>query len=114
MSSNSAEDAPPAQAVKADAQTDAKDNKKNDVRARWPALESNPEALTAFIRKLGVPASIKVHDVYGFDPELLMMIPQPVYAMILLFPCEMRTEERAKRDDCADRAKYDTGTVLGS
>lgn len=66
---------------------------KNDARARWPALESNPDSFTEFIRTLGVPSTVALHDVFGFEPELLMMIPQPIYAMVFLFPHEKAFRE---------------------
>lgn len=76
---------------------------KKSARARWPALESNPETFTDFIHKLGAPAGVAIHDVFGFDPELLMMLPQPVYAMIFLFPpkpaLKAEREERTEADD---------------
>jgi hypothetical protein len=53
---------------------------------RWAALESNPDVLSKFCRKMGVGEQFEVVDVLGVDPDLLSFVPQPVLSLILLFP----------------------------
>ena len=66
---------------------------------RWLPIESNPEVMNSFLRKLGVPADWEINDVFGLDPELLMMLPQPVVAMLLLFPITDKYEEYAREQE---------------
>ncbi|ORX43338.1 ubiquitin carboxyl-terminal esterase L3 [Hesseltinella vesiculosa] len=53
---------------------------------KWLPLEANPEVWNNIIHKNGISESLNFSDVYGFDPELLAFVPQPVEAVIFLFP----------------------------
>jgi ubiquitin carboxyl-terminal hydrolase L3 len=49
----------------------------------WPPLESNPEVFTEFMQKCGLASTWGFSELYGFDEDLLGMVPQPVVAVIL-------------------------------
>lgn len=38
------------------------------------------------MESLGVPSDWQIVDVYGLEPDLLATVPQPVLAVMLLFP----------------------------
>jgi len=52
----------------------------------WLPLESNPDIMTKFLVDMGMNPEWAVVDVIGFDAELLEFLPQPVVALILLYP----------------------------
>ncbi|KAI0788814.1 cysteine proteinase [Abortiporus biennis] len=67
---------------------------------RWIPLESNPEVLNTWAEKAGlVTSQDQFSDIYGFDDELLAMVPQPAKAVILLFPITDSLDENAKQED---------------
>ncbi|WFC99945.1 ubiquitinyl hydrolase 1 [Malassezia yamatoensis] len=66
----------------------------------WVPLEANPELFHAWSAKLGLDTQeCEFYDVYGLDEELLSMVPQPVHAVLLLFPLSPKIEERHRSED---------------
>ncbi|KZT65758.1 peptidase C12, ubiquitin carboxyl-terminal hydrolase 1 [Daedalea quercina L-15889] len=68
--------------------------------SRWIPLESNPDVLNQWASKAGLVTSrAEFVDIYGLDGDLLAMVPQPVEAVILLFPISEYYETRRKEED---------------
>jgi ubiquitin carboxyl-terminal hydrolase L3 len=66
----------------------------NQPKPRWMPLEGNPEVLNKYLKNLGVKNDdYEFVEIIGFDEELLEFIPQPVIAVLLIFPI---TEEHEK------------------
>lgn len=42
--------------------------------------------MNVFLAKLGVPSNVQVVDVFSLEPDMLGFVPQPVAALMLLFP----------------------------
>jgi len=65
----------------------------------WLPLESNPDVMNNFLRKLGVSNDWSLTDVYGLEPEMLEWVPRPVKAVILLFPVSEAYEKHRQEQD---------------
>ncbi|XP_026461609.1 ubiquitin carboxyl-terminal hydrolase-like [Ctenocephalides felis] len=65
----------------------------------WIPLESNPEVMTKYLHKLGVPNKWSIVDIYALEPDMLAWVPRPVLALILLFPCSAKYEEHRAAED---------------
>ncbi|GAW82481.1 ubiquitin carboxyl-terminal hydrolase isozyme L3 [Plasmodium gonderi] len=65
----------------------------------WVPIESNPESLYLYSCKLG-QSKLTFQDIYGFNKDLLDMIPQPIHAIMLLYPLkESETTENRSTDE---------------
>ncbi|KAJ1667139.1 Ubiquitin carboxyl-terminal hydrolase isozyme L3 [Coemansia sp. RSA 1813] len=71
----------------------------------WVPLESSPDAMNKVIQQMGVGASAAFSDVWGLDDELLDMVPQPVNALVFLFPLNDKFEEPRKKEALSSENK---------
>lgn len=63
-------------------------------------LESNPYVFTELSHKLGLHERMEFQDVLSLDePDLLDLLPRPVYALILVFPTTETYEKRVQEED---------------
>ena len=66
--------------------------------ANWIPIESNPEVINDYCKKLGLKSGAYFHDVFGLDEALLQMIPGKCMAFILLFPISETYENFRKEE----------------
>ena len=77
-------------------------------RQQWFPLESNPDVMNSYIKKLGFDTSkFQFVDVLSTDDWALEMVPRPTVAVMLLFPISQacREFEAAERDRIASEGQ---------
>lgn len=62
-------------------------------------LESNPDVMNKYLKKLGVSDKWNLVDVMGLEPEMLSWVPRPVAAVLLLFPLSEAYEQHKAKED---------------
>lgn len=68
----------------------------------WLPIESNPDVMNDYAQKLGWPVeSFRFYDVLSTEDWAIDMIPQPVLAVLMLFPIKPESEAHAAKEDAA-------------
>jgi ubiquitin carboxyl-terminal hydrolase L3 len=79
----------------------------------WLPLEANPDVMNQFLWGLGLPEDeAECYDVYGFDEELLEMVPKPVLAVLFLYPMTAKTEEERILQDSERKQEATSGVYF--
>ena len=65
----------------------------------WLPIESNPEVMSTYSAKLGLPMDVwQFHDVLSDEEWALQMVPQPVKAVLMLFPIKDASEAHRRAE----------------
>ncbi|KAF2724575.1 cysteine proteinase [Polychaeton citri CBS 116435] len=61
-----------------------------DGKKTFVPLENNPEVFTRLSHNLGLSSELGFYDVYSVnEPDLLALVPRPVYALICILPMDI-------------------------
>ncbi|XP_013135737.1 PREDICTED: ubiquitin carboxyl-terminal hydrolase-like [Papilio polytes] len=63
------------------------------------AMESNPETMNKYLKRLGVSDKWRMVDVISLDEEALDWVPRPVLALTLLFPLSTTYEDLRSKEE---------------
>jgi len=68
--------------------------------SRWAPIENNPKVLSEWASQVGLPKElVEFSEVYGLDPNLLVLVPKPVEAVLLVFPITEEFDKIRKSED---------------
>lgn len=72
----------------------------------FSVLENNPEVMNHLARALGLSDQLSFHDIYSLtEPDLLALIPRPVYALLVIIPLTP-TWHAARQSEDTDKLEY--------
>jgi ubiquitin carboxyl-terminal hydrolase L3 len=75
------------------------DDSTSSGRQHWFPLESNPSLMNSYIAKMGFDTSLyELTDVFSTESWALAMIPQPVAAVIMLYPLTDVQQEHRRNE----------------
>eukprot|EP00357_Protocruzia_adherens_P037233 CAMPEP_0114995562 /NCGR_PEP_ID=MMETSP0216-20121206/13802_1 /TAXON_ID=223996 /ORGANISM="Protocruzia adherens, Strain Boccale" /LENGTH=228 /DNA_ID=CAMNT_0002359625 /DNA_START=41 /DNA_END=727 /DNA_ORIENTATION=- len=69
----------------------------------WAPLESDPEIFTKYFQRVGMSEQFAFQEVFGLDPDLIAMVPQPVQGLVLVFE---RLQEKKPEVENKGEAKF--------
>eukprot|EP01100_Stratorugosa_tubuloviscum_P007612 TRINITY_DN314_c0_g2_i1.p1 TRINITY_DN314_c0_g2~~TRINITY_DN314_c0_g2_i1.p1 ORF type:complete len:235 (+),score=113.70 TRINITY_DN314_c0_g2_i1:141-845(+) len=77
----------------------------NDRTIYWVPLESNPEVLNKFCHGVGMSETFSFNDCWSLEEDALTFVPQPVQALVFLFPYDAAYHARIPQleQETADR-----------
>jgi ubiquitin carboxyl-terminal hydrolase L3 len=91
-----------------DATATTTSSKQQQQQQHWFPLESNPQLINAYIQKLGFDTSLyEFIDVFSTEDWALDMIPQPIAAVLMLYPlteAHQETSNTSTKDDTTKEA----------
>ncbi|BEI81329.1 hypothetical protein CcaverHIS002_0204890 [Cutaneotrichosporon cavernicola] len=76
-------------------------------RQKWVPLEASTEVFTDWARPLGLPDQpLSFQDVWSLDEDMLSFVPQPVKAVLLLFPARGKLQGVRIKDDADEGNRF--------
>ncbi|KAL6705616.1 hypothetical protein ACN47E_006563 [Coniothyrium glycines] len=81
----------------------------------FTVLENHPEVMNSLANQLGVDTNaVSFYDIYSLtDPELLALVPRPVFALLVIIPLTP-TWHKARTAEDEDKAEYKASRYIRS
>ncbi|WOO85633.1 Ubiquitin carboxyl-terminal hydrolase isozyme L3 [Vanrija pseudolonga] len=77
-------------------------------QSKWVPLEASPDVFNDWSRALGLPNSpLSFQDLFSLDEEFLSFVPQPVKAVLLLFPSRGELAAAREKEESDGEGKWD-------